>query len=216
MSSIDADTQSNILVTPDGQACISDFGTTTVLYAAETFSCTRSAMGTFRWMAPELLHDDTHAAPSKESDMYAFSMVTWEASCPTIQAQYYLTTHTQLFTGLVPFHQFGNFGAIIEVMKGTRPPKPVNAEHIGFGADIWAMIQQCWDADRVRRLSGHQALQAMVVAQLLRGLYPVALIRNQMNMLTRRQQNASIAAPVRLIWSLWTHQATERTYCSRQ
>lgn len=69
-------------------------------------------------------------------------------------------------------------------MKGVRPPKPESAEHVGFGTDIWAMIQQCWDADREQRLSAHAALQATIIAQLHRRLYPVAFISNQGAMYT--------------------------------
>ena len=63
-------------------ACLADFGLTTLLQSTGTFSETSSIRGTVRWMAPELLiSDDAEQDAGKAScasDMYALGMVFWE------------------------------------------------------------------------------------------------------------------------------------------
>lgn len=63
-------------------ACLADFGLTTLLQTTRTFSGTSSIRGTLRWMAPELLNADgaelDAGKASFASDMYAVAMVFWE------------------------------------------------------------------------------------------------------------------------------------------
>ena len=57
-----------------GNACISDFGITVMLHNTGVLTQTTSSVrGTLRWMAPELLLDDTRK-PSFEADMWSLGM----------------------------------------------------------------------------------------------------------------------------------------------
>ncbi|KZV87337.1 kinase-like protein, partial [Exidia glandulosa HHB12029] len=64
----------NILVCDDGVACIADFGVSAVLAQYPAQNATPA--GTFRWMAPELLQDDSRVTWA--SDMWAYGCVIME------------------------------------------------------------------------------------------------------------------------------------------
>ena len=70
--------KSNILIDTNHCARIADFGLTSVLrQPSVSISVTTPVWGgTPRWMAPELF--DGKLSPSKESDIYALGMVTYE------------------------------------------------------------------------------------------------------------------------------------------
>jgi len=72
------DAKSNILIDSNRSARIADFGLTSVLrHHSISISVTAPAWGgTLQWMAPELF--DEKSSPSKESDIYALSMVVYE------------------------------------------------------------------------------------------------------------------------------------------
>lgn len=72
--------QANVLVNDNGEACLTDFGLTIVLYHSNTFTSTYTSGGTLRYMAPELLEekDGFFGMPSEKSDIYAVAMVVWE------------------------------------------------------------------------------------------------------------------------------------------
>lgn len=70
----------NILIDDDGQACVTDFGISTI---AETTGLTsRTIAGTLRYMAPELIYDVPGHGRSRfvtrESDVWAFGMTMFE------------------------------------------------------------------------------------------------------------------------------------------
>ena len=39
------------------------------------------------------------------------------------------------------------FRVAIEVLNGTRPPKPEGAASLGFTSGLWEIVEQCWLAD---------------------------------------------------------------------
>ncbi|KAJ7124051.1 kinase-like domain-containing protein [Mycena crocata] len=121
----------NILVTPAGNACIADFGLSSVVDAmTQKFSHSSITLpkGTTRWQAPELLRGvrSNHFG----SDIYAFSCVCYEIM--TQKAPFY-----ELAEPAIPFKV---------VSEGFRPTRPEHwptktAKHSDA---IWQLMEDCW------------------------------------------------------------------------
>ena len=70
-----------MLISPDGDPLLSDFGVSRMLIASGTLDHTTTLGGTARWMAVELLkpteEGDAPALPTTESDVWAFGMTIY-------------------------------------------------------------------------------------------------------------------------------------------
>ncbi|KAG6331353.1 hypothetical protein ID866_7735 [Astraeus odoratus] len=64
---------SNVLISPEGQALLCDFGLSLVTNSSLEMNLSRTHAGTLFWMAPELFNDCT---ASPEADVWAFGMTT--------------------------------------------------------------------------------------------------------------------------------------------
>ncbi|KAF7354991.1 Protein kinase domain-containing protein [Mycena sanguinolenta] len=121
----------NILVTPSGRACITDFGLSTIvdeLSLKMTFSSRSGRAGTVRYQAPELLKNES--SNHYGSDVYAFACVSYE-----------------ILTGKVPFFQLANEAAIIfKVVEGVRPSR---LELIS--PELWLLLDDCWHQQTDKR-----------------------------------------------------------------
>ncbi|KAJ7865759.1 kinase-like domain-containing protein [Mycena olivaceomarginata] len=95
----------NVLVSRSGRAVLTDFGLSTVVMDSNIpgFSTTLESGGTLRWQAPELLKGDRN---SVKSDVYAFAGVSYE-----------------IFTGKVPFFEFGERAILLHILSGNIPQK---------------------------------------------------------------------------------------------
>ena len=75
------DAQENVLISSDGRAVLTDFGTTQQLINAGIVAGERSLQDSIPWSAPELLAltDEAHAHEvyTKASDVWAFGMVVY-------------------------------------------------------------------------------------------------------------------------------------------
>ncbi|KAJ8080045.1 hypothetical protein PM082_016872 [Marasmius tenuissimus] len=131
----------NVLITASGRACICDFGLSLIAdsQAIGLSSSTSRAAGTLRWMAPELLAENVTA--TKESDIYAFACVCYE-----------------ILTGLPPFHECKNDGAvIIQVSLGKRPSRPGNLSKSLIV--VWNLMKMCWQENPSLRPSASTILR---------------------------------------------------------
>ncbi|KAJ6592900.1 kinase-like domain-containing protein, partial [Mycena capillaripes] len=132
----------NILVTPSGRACITDFGLSTItdeLSLQLTFSSQSIRAGTVRYQAPELLL--SKSSNHFGSDVYAFACVCYE-----------------ILTGKVPFFEVSNDATVIfKVIEGTRPSRldTISPE------DLWLLLEACWHQQTDRRPSPTQILQRL-------------------------------------------------------
>ncbi|KZT74067.1 kinase-like protein [Daedalea quercina L-15889] len=125
----------NVLVDEHNRACLSDFGLSTVMYDCDTLNTVTQMSNfssTIRWMPPEILDPERYglksASPSREGDVYSFSMVTCEG-----------------FTGKVPFPHARNEGSVIRrIGEGERPPRPVEATRLGLSDQAWTVMERCW------------------------------------------------------------------------
>ncbi|KAL0566525.1 Rho guanine nucleotide exchange factor [Marasmius crinis-equi] len=122
----------NVLVTPGGRACLSDFGLSRIAESGEFWKITSSMSnvnGTTRWMAPELFVPLKH---SYESDIYAFACVCYEVPTPHIYTG-----------GLCPFHEIRHEPAVmLAIMNGTRPSRPESTPVLDD--KMWSIIERCW------------------------------------------------------------------------
>ena len=89
-----------------------------------------------RWLAPELLFPEEFGLESprrsKETDIYAFSMVMYE-----------------VFSGSFPFEGLRNEASILRIRLGDRPRWPKNGSDLGLTGKLWKMMKECWK-DRSR------------------------------------------------------------------
>ncbi|KAH9930606.1 kinase-like domain-containing protein [Fomitopsis serialis] len=132
----------NILIDEHRRACLSDFGLTTILYQPETIHIVTNVSvfaSTARWMAPELHDPDKfgleHGNPTKESDIYSFSMVMWE-----------------VFTERFPFDESRLDAQVInKVLTGKRPLRPTESPPLSMSSEVWGIMEKCWREDRHKR-----------------------------------------------------------------
>ena len=57
----------------------------------------------------------------------------------------------QVLCQVDPFLGIDPIRIAIEVIDGTRPAKPKDATTLGFTAELWDIIEQCWLADQNAR-----------------------------------------------------------------
>ena len=50
----------------------------------------------------------------------------------------------QVFTGAVPFNNNLPAAAVLAIMSGTRPSRPI---HSDFTDELWTLMQRCWNQD---------------------------------------------------------------------
>ncbi|KAJ6526558.1 kinase-like domain-containing protein [Mycena vulgaris] len=121
----------NILVSDDWNACLADFGLTTVIDAASsttaTLTSTAHHAGSARWFAPELIQPKSFGCDTftrtPASDVYAFACVCLE-----------LHTGRPPFSGVSP-----DIAAILKVIAGDRPERPD-----AMSDDLWALVTVAW------------------------------------------------------------------------
>ena len=71
---------------------------------------------------------------SKPADVFAFAMLAVE-----------------VFTGKIPFGEQKNEAAVLRISQGGRPEMPQNAQETGLTADIWNVLQSCWQQNPKKR-----------------------------------------------------------------
>ena len=137
--------QPNVLVDHSGNALIADFGLATVTQNMDSIqSATHQAGHTPRWAAPEVLLEGTF---SKEADIFAFAMVMIEVHrSQTSTARVALTNcrvvSIQVFIGAIPFSDKPPTLAILNITQGRRPSRPT---HPTFTAELWTLMERCWN-----------------------------------------------------------------------
>ncbi|KAF5349267.1 hypothetical protein D9756_009383 [Leucocoprinus leucothites] len=125
----------NILVKPDGSACLADFGLSTVIDESVLQWTSNQARpnGTLRFEAPELLDDHEDGSPSKptfKSDVYSMASVMY-----------------QILTGHLPFYEFPRTATVInKLLQGILPskPPPADQEKLELTDETWHIMERCW------------------------------------------------------------------------
>ncbi|KAJ6486722.1 kinase-like domain-containing protein, partial [Mycena sanguinolenta] len=123
----------NILISDDGNACLSDFGLATSIDDADSTAAvvtsSSNRAGSVRWFAPELIDPTKFGCPkfmrTKASDVYAYACVCLE-----------------LYTQNPPFPHLREIAASLRVIEGERPEQPS-----GLSAALWRVVTAAWVQD---------------------------------------------------------------------
>ncbi|OJA21370.1 hypothetical protein AZE42_07302 [Rhizopogon vesiculosus] len=121
-------TSNNVLINEKGQACLIDFGLSSMTKNGERFDYLRlneKCPGALLWSAPELISDvvneDTDGeryVPSPPSDIYSYGCIIYE-----------------VLSGNIPKI------SLAELMKGKTPERPTSND---MPDEDWIFILQCW------------------------------------------------------------------------
>ncbi|KDQ61896.1 hypothetical protein JAAARDRAFT_31376 [Jaapia argillacea MUCL 33604] len=131
---------SNIVVDDNGRVLISGLGSAHV--PGSTEFTTGQISTAFRWMAPELLHeDDRPPTPTFQSDM-------WALGC----------TIAQLISGKVPYQSRRYTPQVIPMIaKGVLPynkarfTEAADMRGVIQSEELWQVLERCWELDPTRR-----------------------------------------------------------------
>ncbi|KAJ7609200.1 kinase-like domain-containing protein [Mycena polygramma] len=131
----------NILVSDEGNACLSDFGLATTISDADSttggLTSSSNQGGSARWWAPELLNPESFGCQrflrTTASDVYAYGCVCVE-----------------LYTGKPPFAHMPEPAAMFRVIAGERPEKPPS-----MSSAMWELVTAAWVPDCRARPSIH-------------------------------------------------------------
>ncbi|KAJ3560951.1 hypothetical protein NP233_g10504 [Leucocoprinus birnbaumii] len=134
--------QDNILIKPDGSACLADFGLSAIAEGGTLSThVSRKAGGTLCWMAPEIALDRITRQTLK-SDVYSLSSVMLEVR----------EFITGTFTGKNPYPRGTKDYTIIRyLMEGKRPGKPDKRAAPELTNPIWEIMQKAWSEDPIDR-----------------------------------------------------------------
>jgi len=140
--------KANILIDGEGRARLTDFGLTSIVRGEKSIVSAQDPTVTnvTTWVAPEILGG---GPVSKEGDIFTFAMVAVEVCTGTPdRSSWFLTLPVleQMFSGSPPFLM--NFhAAILEILNGERPGRPVALRHDG----LWEIMKRCWSQDPKKR-----------------------------------------------------------------
>ncbi|KAG6841206.1 hypothetical protein C0991_000868 [Blastosporella zonata] len=139
----------NILVTPEGEACICDFGMSKVIedVTEKSASATLTASGSARWLAPELIEGSV-SSPTKEADTYSYAMAMLE-----------------LVTGKHPFSNRRRDASVIHdiVILKKIPARPTESDVLPWLTDnLWLLMTECWRVPASQRPSMQQVTARIV------------------------------------------------------
>lgn len=116
----------NLLLGEDMSVKVADFGISCLESQCGSGSA-KGFMGTYRWMAPEMIKEKHH---TKKVDVYSFGIVLWE-----------------LLTALTPFENMTPEQAAFAVtQKNARPPLPP-----GCPMALCHLINRCWSSNPDKR-----------------------------------------------------------------
>lgn len=139
----------------------------------ERDSMTTPKLGHTCYMAPELLDPPQfgfeHGNPSKESDIYAFAMVTYEVLDipPSCFVARVTNKHDKVLSGMPPYGAQPEDITGFNIVSGSRPthPRTTTANH-WLSGPIWEIITRCWNQTPQFRLSAELLHQGFVESEL--------------------------------------------------
>ena len=104
-----------------------------------TVAATPGAVGTSRWLAPEIINPPRKGngmplMESKAADVFAFAMFAVE-----------------VFTGKIPFDEQKNEAVVLQISRGGRPVMPANAQTVGLTGEMWKLLESCWQQNPKKR-----------------------------------------------------------------
>ncbi|KAJ7906488.1 kinase-like domain-containing protein, partial [Mycena leptocephala] len=128
----------NILISDDNSACLSDFGLATSVSDSESTTAILTSSsnngGSVRWFAPELISPAVFGCErfvrTTASDVYAYAGVCFE-----------------LYTGSPPLSEVKpDVAAMLRVIQGERAPRPM-----AMSEELWHLVTAAWAANSQTR-----------------------------------------------------------------
>lgn len=140
--------QANVVVDRKGRARLTEYGLAPINSDPSfTVAATPGAVGTSRWLAPEII-SPVHkggtmpVTETKAADVFAFGMFAVE-----------------VFTGKIPFQEQKNETVVLRISKGGRPEMPEDAQEVGLTVEIWNVLESCWHQNPRRRPTMHEVVR---------------------------------------------------------
>ena len=132
--------QANVVIDKGGRARLTEYGLAPINSDPSfTVAATPGAVGTSRWLAPEIITPTRKGSTmpvmeSKAADVFAFGMFAVE-----------------VFTGRVPFEGQKNEAVVLLISRGGRPEMPGNAQAVGLTGEMWKLLESCWQPSPKKR-----------------------------------------------------------------
>ena len=152
----DDSAQSNILIDRDSHPRLTDYGLNSIMSDPKIVGygiMTPPSVGTIRYAAPELLSPSGcglgDGNPTKESDDYAFGMVTYEVN-PYFVPGTATEGSFKVTTGLQPFPGAKDGAIMCNIVDGERPVRP-SFPNEWVSDNVWSFISRCWGPSWDRR-----------------------------------------------------------------
>ena len=144
--------QTNILIDRDFRPRLTDYGLTAIISdpsVVHSGSAASPPAGTVQYMAPELLNPSGSGlgvcVSMKESDIYAFGMVTYEVRKPFVISDVVTKGSTQITARQQPFPGVKDRTVIHNVIAGVRPSRPQDSNEWVLD-NVWDLISRCWSS----------------------------------------------------------------------
>ena len=138
--------QGNILINDAHEACLIDFGLSSIKAEFEGTSYWSSTVGgALRWRAPELMpSDDPLPVPTFASDIYSFGCIMLQVGLILLRNRTHFAKRDvgQTLSGKVPFDNIkSDLRVAFEKYNGISParPKVPPIENVH-----WNLITECW------------------------------------------------------------------------
>ncbi|KAG2387484.1 hypothetical protein C9374_001816 [Naegleria lovaniensis] len=167
----------NILLSSSGVCKVCDFGQSR-MFSKETKNAMTSHIGTFFYMANEMLSADNNIDSrfATAIDVYSFSIVMWELlfeEPPYLSRNFEKLFFEENFESSI-YSKLTSYNILIEVVKGLRPPIPFSTQEsclrwceiflqqqhslsvVNLSNVVWkltTLIQQCWSSNPQERPS---------------------------------------------------------------
>jgi len=130
----------NVVIDQGGRARLTEYGLAPINSDPSfTVAATPGAVGTSRWLAPEIINPTRKGTTmptmeSKAADVFAFGMFAVE-----------------VFTGKIPFEEQKNEAVVLRISRGGRPEMPGDAQALGLTGEMWMLLESCWQQNSKKR-----------------------------------------------------------------
>jgi hypothetical protein len=75
-----------------------------------------------------------------------------------VRTLFTIISYLQVFTGAIPFSEKKPTAAMFDIISGARPPRPT---HPTFTAELWTLMQNCWNHDPRLRPTASEVLSVL-------------------------------------------------------